>query len=124
VVRKYNPVEDLTPEPQHQRCSRSHSDFGDFDKADAFFWFIQSEDKAVGNITVKEINRRNDVSWHDSLRRNLIDELSPNVLKAFSPYHKHFFHPARWPLYIRLTIGPVFFEKFRTTFVRGRDSMA
>jgi RimJ/RimL family protein N-acetyltransferase len=58
VVRQYNPVEDLTPEAQHQRCSRLRSDFADCDEAEAFFWFIQSEEKIVGNITVKEINRR------------------------------------------------------------------
>jgi RimJ/RimL family protein N-acetyltransferase len=58
VVRKYNPVEDLTPEAQHERCSRSHSDFAAFDNAQLFFWFIQAEAKVVGNISVKEINRR------------------------------------------------------------------
>src|SRR5215471_20918505 len=58
VMLKYNPVDDLSPEAQHARCSTSHSDFADFDKAEVFFWFIQHGDKVVGNITVKEINRR------------------------------------------------------------------
>jgi RimJ/RimL family protein N-acetyltransferase len=58
VMRQYNPVEDLSFEAQHERCSKSESDFSAFDDAQAFFWFIQAEGKIVGNISVREINRR------------------------------------------------------------------
>lgn len=58
VMVKYNPVDDLTPAQQDVRCSRTRSDFADFDNAESFFWFIQSDGKLVGNISVKEINRR------------------------------------------------------------------
>jgi RimJ/RimL family protein N-acetyltransferase len=58
LVRKYNPINDLTPEAQHERCSKAHSDFAAFDTAELFFWFIQSDGKPVGNISIKNINRR------------------------------------------------------------------
>ena len=58
VMLKYNPVDDLTPAQVHERRLGERSDFADFDKAEAFFWFIQSEEKVVGNISVREINRR------------------------------------------------------------------
>jgi RimJ/RimL family protein N-acetyltransferase len=58
VVKKFNPVEDLSPSEQHERCSRARSDFADFDNEELFFWFIQSEEKLVGNISVRNINRR------------------------------------------------------------------
>src|SRR5438132_7989973 len=58
VMLKYNPVDDLSPAEQHERCSRARSDFTDFGNAEQFFWFIQSDGKVVGNITLRNINRR------------------------------------------------------------------
>jgi RimJ/RimL family protein N-acetyltransferase len=58
VMLTYNPVDNLTPAQQHERCSIAQSDFADFDNAEAFFSFIKSEAKLVGNIGVRDINRR------------------------------------------------------------------
>jgi len=58
LMLKYNPVDHLSSAEQHERCSASHSDFAEFNRGDLFFWFIQCEDKLVGNITLRNINRR------------------------------------------------------------------
>ena len=58
VMLKYNPVEQLSLESTHGRRSQSHSDFSEFDTAEQFFWLIQSHDKVVGNISLRNINRR------------------------------------------------------------------
>jgi RimJ/RimL family protein N-acetyltransferase len=58
VVQKYNPVEELSLETLHARCCASHSDFGDFDNAELFFWLLKADEKIVGNISVRNINRR------------------------------------------------------------------
>jgi RimJ/RimL family protein N-acetyltransferase len=58
VMLQYNPVDDLTPAEQHERCSKTRSDFADFGNAEAFFWFIQCNEQLVGNISLRDINRR------------------------------------------------------------------
>jgi len=58
VVRHFNPVEDLSLESLHDRYAAASSDFADFDAAGLFFWLIKAGDKVVGNISVKEINKR------------------------------------------------------------------
>jgi [ribosomal protein S5]-alanine N-acetyltransferase len=57
-VQKYNPLEALSLESLHAKCSTSHSDFADFDNAELFFWLLKAEEKIVGNISVRNINRR------------------------------------------------------------------
>lgn len=58
VMRKYNPLDELSPEALHTRCAASHSDFGDFDNAEKFYWLVKVDEKIIGNISVQNINRR------------------------------------------------------------------
>jgi len=58
VVRRYNPVEELSLESLHARCAASHSDFADFENAELFFWLLKADEKVIGNISVRNINRR------------------------------------------------------------------
>src|SRR5215467_61416 len=58
VVRQFNPVEDLSLESLHDRYAAASSDFADFNTADLFFWLIKAGETIVGNISVKEINKR------------------------------------------------------------------
>ncbi len=58
VVRRYNPVEELSLESLHARCFASHSDFGDFENAELFFWLLKADENVIGNISVRNINRR------------------------------------------------------------------
>ena len=58
VVRRYNPVEELSLESLHARCFASHSDFADFENAELFFWLLKADEKVIGNISVRNINRR------------------------------------------------------------------
>lgn len=58
VVQKYNPLDELSLEVLDARCAASHSDFADFDNAELFFWLIKAKEKIVGNISVRNINRR------------------------------------------------------------------
>jgi [ribosomal protein S5]-alanine N-acetyltransferase len=58
VMRRYNPVEELALESLHASCSTARSDFVHFKDAEMFFWFIKSQEQLVGNISVRNINRR------------------------------------------------------------------
>ena len=58
AVGRYNPVEELSLESLHARCSASHSDFADFENAESFFWLLKADEKVIGNISVRNINRR------------------------------------------------------------------
>jgi RimJ/RimL family protein N-acetyltransferase len=58
MVRKYNPVEELSLESLHARCSTSHSDFADFNNAELFFWLLKADERIVGYISLRNINRR------------------------------------------------------------------
>ena len=58
VVRRYNPVEELSLESLHARCAASHSDFADFENAELFFWLLKADENVIGNISVRNINRR------------------------------------------------------------------
>ena len=63
VVRRYNPVEKLSLESLHARCFASHSDFADFENAELFFWLLKADEKVIGNISVRNINRRMLTAW-------------------------------------------------------------
>jgi len=58
VVRKYNPVEELSLESIHAKCATSHADFADFNNAELFFWLLKADEKIVGSISLRNINRR------------------------------------------------------------------
>lgn len=40
-----------------ERLAQAGSDFADIAKAEAFFWFVESESGVVGNVTLQNINR-------------------------------------------------------------------
>jgi RimJ/RimL family protein N-acetyltransferase len=48
----------MTPQTLHESFSKAHSDFAALNTADLFFWLIHCDGKPIGNITVKNINRR------------------------------------------------------------------
>jgi RimJ/RimL family protein N-acetyltransferase len=58
VVRQFNPVEDLSLESLHDRYAAASNGFADFNTASLFFWLIRAGDKVVGNISIKDINKR------------------------------------------------------------------
>src|ERR1700681_3277000 len=58
VVTRYNPLEELSLESLHDRCSRAHCDFTNFDNAELIFWLLETDKRIVGNISVRNINRR------------------------------------------------------------------
>jgi ribosomal-protein-alanine N-acetyltransferase len=58
VVRLYNPVDDLSPEALHGRFSSAASNFSVFHHAELFFWIIWTDEKPVGNISIKNIGKR------------------------------------------------------------------
>src|SRR5262245_24824141 len=58
VTKQYNPVDDLSLEALHDRCSAAASDFAHFDEAEGFLLFIKSEQRLIGDITLRNINRR------------------------------------------------------------------
>ena len=45
-------------ESLHDRYAAASSDFADFKTAGLFFWLIKAGENIVGNISVKEINKR------------------------------------------------------------------
>jgi len=58
VVRQYNPVDIVTSRVLHARFSGAASDFDNFENATLIFWLIKNDDALVGNISMKDINKR------------------------------------------------------------------
>lgn len=58
IMKKYNPLAPSTVENLRDRLGKSSGDLGEFEKADAFFWFIQLSGEFVGNISCQNINRQ------------------------------------------------------------------
>jgi RimJ/RimL family protein N-acetyltransferase len=58
TVRKYNPVDDLSQEELHARYAAARSSFADFNNAVLFLWLLHTNESVVGNISLKDINRR------------------------------------------------------------------
>jgi RimJ/RimL family protein N-acetyltransferase len=58
VVRQYNPVDDLSVMELHERYAAARSSFADFSNAVQFFCLLYTGDSIVGNISLKDINRR------------------------------------------------------------------
>lgn len=58
VVKKYNPLYPSTIESLGERLSRASANFSDFDKVEQLFWFIQAEERLIGNISLRNINKQ------------------------------------------------------------------
>jgi len=58
VVKQYNPVDDLSVTELHERYAVARSSFADFNHAVLFLWLLYAGDRIVGNISLKDINRR------------------------------------------------------------------
>lgn len=56
-TKKYNPLAVADIEALRTRLSNSSSDLSEIEKAETFFWFVQSEGKICGNVTISNINR-------------------------------------------------------------------
>ena len=58
VVKKYNPLYPSSIESLRKRLSKASADFSDFDKVEQLFWFIQAEERLIGNISLRNINKQ------------------------------------------------------------------
>ena len=56
-AKKYNPMMTSTVEELRERLSKAGSDFTQWDKFDAFFWFVNLDNNIVGNISLQNINK-------------------------------------------------------------------
>lgn len=54
---KYNPLAPSNRETLRQRLSSSASDLTEFDKSDAFLWFIDLNGELAGQVNIQNINR-------------------------------------------------------------------
>ncbi len=57
VTRQFNPLLNQSLEDLKKRLAEAGSDWADFDKKDAFLWFVSLNDKVVGTASVQNINR-------------------------------------------------------------------
>jgi ribosomal-protein-alanine N-acetyltransferase len=58
LPKKYNPLAQSTVDELRTRLEKSSSNFADFERAESFFWFIQSDGEFVGNINCQNLNKQ------------------------------------------------------------------
>ncbi len=55
-TQKYNPLVSSDIGALRKRLTEASSDLSEYEKAEAFFWFVQAEEQIVGNVTLQNIN--------------------------------------------------------------------
>ena len=57
VMKKYNPLMPSSVEEVRERLAKNSSNLDEFDKAEAFFWFVQLNGEHIGNVSHSNVNK-------------------------------------------------------------------